>query len=154
MNMKSEDGSAAKTLEVMNGVMEDIANEIGFTAANSLIDWFGGGNLHIPTTAHVNHPIAKVCGLSAMRRLVAMYEGRIGNQRLLWVPMAYEREIARRDRMIAAMFAHGWGTKAIMNITGMSERHVQQVRLKVEQMGLLPLIVRQAGLREQVVSDE
>lgn len=137
-----------ETLEKMNGVMEDIAAEIGYTATNALVDWFGGGNLHIPTAATADHVIAKVIGLSAMRRLVTMYVGRIGNQRLLWVPGGYEREIVRRDRMIAFLFSQGHGTKAIADLTGMSERHVQQVRVRVEQMGLLPLIVRQAGVRE------
>jgi hypothetical protein len=142
------DNKLTEHINRMNGVLEDIGAEVGYTATNALVDWFGGGNLHIPTAASEDHPIAKVIGLSAMKRLVKLYEGCVGNQRMLWVPLGYEREIARRDRMIALLFAQGYGTKAITSVTGMSERHVQQVRVRIENLGLLPLILRQAGLHE------
>ncbi len=132
-----------------NGVLEDIAGEIGYTATNALVDWFGGGNLHIPTAASDEHPIACVIGMAAMRRLVKLYEGRLGNQRLLWLPMGYEREIVRRDRLIAALFSRGVGTQEIMRITHMSERHVQTVRRRLEDVGLMPLILRPLGEPEK-----
>lgn len=138
----------ADNLVKVNGVLEDIAAEIGYTATNALVDWFGGGNLYIPATAYPDHPIAQIIGFSAMRRLVKLYDGRTGNARNLWLNQGYERELARRDRMIASLYALGMGTKQIMNIANMSERHVQQVRTRVESLGLLPLILRGTGLTE------
>lgn len=137
-----------ESLQATNTILEDIAADIGFTATNSLIDWFGGGNLYIPAVATPDHPIAQVIGFSAMRRLVQMFEGRVGNARNLWLNQGYEREQARRDRMIAALYACGKGTKEIMKIANMSERHVQQIRAKIESLGLLPLILRQSGCVE------
>jgi hypothetical protein len=138
----------AETIAKANGVLEDIAAEIGYTATNALVDWFGGGNLYIPATAYPDHAIAQVIGMAAMRRLVKLYEGKTGNARNLWLNQGYERELARRDRMIAALYALGLGTKQIMGIANMSERHVQQVRTRVESLGLLPLILRSAGIQE------
>lgn len=135
-----------EALRATNGILEDVAAEIGYAATNSLVDWFGGGNLYIPTVADPSHPISQVIGFAAMRRLVQYFDGKIGNARNLWLNQGYERETARRDRMIAALYAMGLGTKQIMAIANMSERHVQQVRAKVEDLGLLPLILRQAGI--------
>lgn len=129
----------------LHGVLEDISAEIGYTATNALVDWFGGANLHIPTEADPEHAIAKVIGLPGFKRLVKLYDGYVGNQRLLWVPFGYQRDADRRDRMIAVLFANGYGSKAIADIAQMTERHVQKVRKRVEEQGLLPLILRQAG---------
>lgn len=125
-----------------NGVMEDVAAEIGYTAANALVDWFGGANLRIPELATDEHVIAKVIGMPAMRRLVAMRGDAIGNERIMWVPTGYERELARRDRMIGAMFVEGMTVHHIMGVTNMSKRHVEIVRAKLEEIGMMAVLAR------------
>lgn len=126
-----------------HGVIEDLGAEIGYTATTALVDWFGGGYLFIPREANPSHPIAKVVGEAAFRRLVEMYRGKKDdNERMLWLPLGYQREIDRRDRMIAALYHLGLGSKQIAGIAAMSERHVQAVRKRVEELGLLPLIIR------------
>ena len=127
-----------------NGVMEDVAAEIGYTAANALVDWFGGANLHIPEVASETHLIARVIGMSAMQRLVAMYADAIGDKRLMWVPTGYERELARRDRMIGAMFAEGMSVQHIMGVTNMSKRHVEIVRTKLQEIGMLDALIKRS----------
>jgi hypothetical protein len=125
-----------------NGVMEDVAAEIGYTAANALVDWFGGANLHIPEMASEDHVIAKVIGMPAMVRLVAMQADEIGDKRMVWVPTGYERELARRDRMIGAMFVEGMSVQHIMGVTNMSKRHVEIVRAKLEEIGMMAVLAR------------
>jgi len=127
-----------------NGVMEDVAAEIGYTAANALVDWFGGANLRVPESASADHLIAKVIGLQAMQRLVAMLADEIGDKRIMWVPTGYERELARRDRMIGAMFVEGMSVQQIMAATNMSKRHVEIVRAKLEEIGMLAALARRS----------
>lgn len=133
-------GSMAKK----NGVMEDVAAEIGYTAANALVDWFGGANLHIPEAASEEHVLAKVIGMPAMVRLVAMHADEIGDKRMVWVPTGYERELARRDRMIGAMFVEGMTVQHIMGVTNMSKRHVEIVRAKLDEIGMLSVLARRS----------
>lgn len=124
-----------------HGILEDIGAVIGYTATASLVDWFGGGNLYIPESIAENHPIAQVIGMPAATRLAREWGGET-----LWLPLGYQREQDRRDRMIALLLASGVGSKGVAAVAGMSESHVQKTRAKLESMGLLPLILRQAGL--------
>lgn len=132
----------------LHGIVEDLGAEIGYTATAALVDWFGGGNVRIPLEATPDHAICKVIGEPAFKRLVKWMDGMAltNRDRLLWVPLGYQREQDRRDRMIAVLFELGLGSKAISSIAGMSERHVQGVRVRVEEMGILPLILRKAGI--------
>lgn len=128
----------------LNGVVEDIGAVIGYTACSALVDWFGGGYMRIPNQLDPSHPICKVIGEPAFRRLIADFGGT-----KMWIPLDYQREQDRRDRMIAVMFHLGLGTKQIAAITSMSERHVQLVRQRVEDLGLLPLIIKRAGIAKK-----
>ena len=125
----------------LNGVTEDLDAVIGYTACSTLVDWFGGGYLRIPNSIDTTHPVCKVIGEPAFRRLIAEFGGT-----KLWIPLDYQREQDRRDRMIAVMFYLGLGTKQIATIASMTERHVQLVRKRVEELGLLPLIIKRAGI--------
>jgi hypothetical protein len=125
-----------------NGVVEDISAIIGYTATCALVDWFGGGNVFIPNQIHPEHALAKVLGMPAFVRLFNAYDRKKGNDRILWVPTGYQREIDRRDRMIAALYACGLTTDQISSIACMSKRHVQSVKFRIEELGLMDLIVR------------
>lgn len=127
-----------------HGVLEDISAEIGYTATAALVDWFGGGNLHVPMTADESHPIAKIIGMPAFTRLVKAW----GNE-LLWLPLGYEREKDRRDRMIVVMLAMGVSARQVAKIAGMSLSHVQQTHARVEGLGVMPYLLRRAGLEKE-----
>jgi hypothetical protein len=133
-----------------HGMLEDVAAEIGFTAATTLVDWFGGfGQIAIPMEASEDHPIAHVIGMPAFRRLVKLYEGAGPHERFLWMNSGENREIARRDRLIAVLIAvGGLGSKQIATIIGMSESSVRFSQLRVERLGILPMILKRAGLEK------
>lgn len=123
--------------------MEEIGEAIGYTATNLLVDWFGGNNIRVPLTVESDHPIAQIIGEPAYRRLVKFMDERAltNRDRLLWIPLGYAREVDRRDRMIVALYVLGLPTKEIATIAGMTERHVQTVRVAAEERGLMPLIL-------------
>lgn len=137
-----------------HGMLEDVAAEIGYTAATALVDWFGGfGQIAIPMEAIEDHPIANVIGMPAFRRLVKLYEGAGPHERFLWMNNGENREIARRDRLIACLIAvGGLGSKQIAAITGMSESSVRFSQLRVERLGILPMILKRAGLQNAGVN--
>lgn len=133
-------------MDRLNGIVEDLGSVIGYSATAALVDWFGGGNLYVPLVVEEQHPIAKVIGLPAFSRLVREWPGET-----LWLPLGYQREQDRRDRMIAVMLAMGLGSKQVAAIAGMSERHVQHTRLRLEELGVMPMILRKAGLETRGV---
>lgn len=124
-----------------HGIVEDLGADIGYTATAALVDWFGGGNLCVPAEADESHPICRVIGSPAFKRLVGGYGGTV-----VWIPLGYQREMDRRDRLIALLLAQGNGSKTVAAVAGMSEKHVQQIRARLEEMGLMPLILRKAGM--------
>lgn len=128
-------------LERLNGIVEDLGAVLGYSATAALVDWFGGGNLYVPQTADPGHAICKIIGLQAFARLVKEWGGEE-----VWLPLGYQREQDRRDRMIAVLLEMGLGSKQVASIAGMSERHVQHIRFRLEEMGVLPMIFARAGL--------
>ena len=127
-----------------HSILEDIGGDIGYTATAALVDWFGGANLCVPSVADENHPIGKVIGMPAFTLFVKHYGGET-----VWLPLGYQREMDRRDRMIGALIASGVGTKQIAALASMSESHVAHVRMRLESQGLIPLILRRAGLADE-----
>ncbi|WP_042886310.1 hypothetical protein [Cupriavidus necator] len=123
-----------------NGVLEDVSAEIGYTATSLLVAWFGGANVYIPATADKSHPVARLIGHAAFRRLVAAY-----GSETLWIPGGHLEAMDRRDRLIAERLAHGAGTREIAAEFGITERRVQQLRTHVESKGLIPMILRARG---------
>lgn len=117
--------------------------------------------MFIPNQIDRSHALCKVLGVSAFVRLFNHYDGKKGNERILWVPTGYQREIDRRDRMIAGLYSCGLTTSQIASIACMSKRHVQSVKHRIEQLGLMDLVVRNrenkrvvktVGVRSGVVS--
>lgn len=133
-----------------HGMMEDVAAVIGFTAATTLVDWFGGfGQLYIPAEAGEDHPIGRVIGMPAFKQLVKLFEGVKQDERFLWFNNGDNRETARRDRLIACLMAvGGLGSRQIATITGMAESSVRFSQLRVERLGILPMLLRRAGLEK------
>lgn len=123
-------------LDKPNGVLEDIAAVIGYTATTALIDWFGGQSLWIPAAVSEDHVIAKVIGDIPFKHLVRSY-----GKRTLNLPLDYRREVSRRNRMIGAMVLKGFKTREIAQIALMTERQVFYVRVALEEAGLLPHII-------------
>lgn len=125
--------------EKPHGILEDIGAEIGYTATCALVDWFGGRSLYIPEKADDSHDIARVVGVRAFARLVAAWGGET-----ICLPLDYQREIVRRDRMICALIHQGLGTREVARVAMITERQVQHIRRRLEDDGLLPLILKDA----------
>lgn len=124
----------------LHGVLEDIGAEIGYTATCSLVDWFGGRTLYIPESFDDSHDIARVIGARAFARLVRMADSFDG--RLICLPIDFQRELLRRDRLICALIARGAGTKEVAKVAIITERQVQNIRRRLEADGLLPLVLK------------
>jgi hypothetical protein len=131
------------------GLLEELANEIGYTATNSLVDWFGGARLFIPEVIHETHPIAQIIGMPAAAHLVKWMDrhealgtfqtGDKGSVRRVWIGMNIQRENDRRDRMIVGMLKEGWGRVEVGRISGMAQTHVYKLQKRAEKMGMLPM---------------
>ena len=124
----------------LNTALEDIGSAIGYSATNRLVDWFGGTYLYVPDHADAEHQIAKVIGLPAMVHL-CKYFGRT----VLSLPVDYQREVTRRNRMICSMLQHGLGENEISRMTFISGSMVRKIRLQLEGDGLLPMILTGKG---------
>lgn len=119
-----------------NSMLEDMAAEIGYSATNALVDWFGGSTLYIPGQATEDHTICHIIGLPCFKRLVAMY-----GSTTITVPMDIHRDRARMKRLIGALFMKGTGAKEIAAVAYLTERQVHYVRRELEEAKLLPLII-------------
>lgn len=131
-------------MEIRNTLLEDLGAIIGFHATLRIVAWFAGANLYIPAEASEQHAIAQLIGVPAMRRLVDEF----GNEHL-WIPENHGVEIEERNKLIRDELAAGRGTKEIAAKTGLHERRVQQLRRKLEAMGLLPLILTEKPAKNQ-----
>jgi hypothetical protein len=123
----------------LNGVMEDLGAELGYTAASTLAAWFAGICLYVPAKAEEKHPIAKVIGFSAYKRLVAEYGGEN-----ICLPDGWREVTDRRDREIALLLARGHTTEQVAKITGLTRRRIQQIRTHLEDTGIVALLVNEA----------
>ena len=121
----------------VNTMLDDIAAEIGFTATMTLVAWYGGMHLYVPEKISEQHAIARAVGLRHAERLAAAHGGG-----MLFVPGAVSFDRARRDRMVADGVRRGMGTKQLASLTGLTERRVQQIRQRLEDEGLLPLVLK------------
>lgn len=120
----------------MNRLIEDIAAEVGFTAACKLIEWFGNRTIRIPKEPSRDHPIAVVIGTSALARLCAIW----GDENI-YIQSPTRMDLEQRAQLIAALLARGVSEKTVAEIVGLTKRRVQQMRRSLEQRGLLPLIL-------------
>lgn len=121
----------------LNGILEDISAEVGFTAATTLAAWYAGSNLYVPAKVDADHHLVKLIGQSAANRLVLAF-----GSETLWLPEGRPDETARRDRLIAQSIKEGKGAKTISEMTGLTQRHVNRIRAGLEARGLLPLILK------------
>lgn len=123
-------------MDRLNSMLDDICQSIGFTATAAISDWFGGDYLSVPEEAQDEHPIAKIIGIPAYRRLVSEFGGN-----RIWIPEGTIRQRDRRNREIATLVSQGKGSKEISATTGLTERRVQQIRRELEAQGILPFIL-------------
>jgi hypothetical protein len=115
-----------------NSNEEEIAEKIGFTATCTLIAWYGGRKVWIPQVAKAEDEMARILGLPSYKALVAEY----GSNHLV-VPTDTFRDTARRDRVIYNLLRIGYGTRDIGAMVGLTQRAIQALRVRFEEIGLL-----------------
>lgn len=120
-----------------NGVLEDISAEIGYTATTRLVVWFCGEWLFVPQSPAPDHIIARVIGDRPFVRLCQAY----GGQRL-FIPFEEHIETVKTEKRVATMVRNGMGTRDIAQALTFSERYVQQIRRRLEDNGVLPLVLK------------
>lgn len=118
----------------MNGILEDIGAELGYTATAALVAWFGGSSIYVPAKVSEVHPICRAIGLPAYRRLCAAFGSETIN-----LPDGKKDADDRRDRQIAGYLAQGIAPGNIGALLGLSERRVAQIRTRLLADGFLPL---------------
>jgi hypothetical protein len=117
-----------------NTTLDDICAEIGYSATNIIVAWFGGDYVRVPESVSPENPISRAIGMSAMKRFVVAW----GGQRL-WIPAAHQFSVEQRDRVIVDLLVSGMSHSEIGRQIGLSERRVQQLRVRLEKDGMLLL---------------
>jgi Mor family transcriptional regulator len=111
------DESAADASDSLYG---QVAQLIGWAAADKLIEHFGGRRLYIPRTASRRNQIRRSIGA----RLAAAMAREFGSERIL-IPATCDR--ARRRARIFAMRANGISVSRIARELHCTERYVYKV---------------------------
>ncbi len=116
-----------------NSTLDDIAAEIGLTAALRLSAWFGDENkCYVPVNVEEGQLLVKLIGMSAARKLTAAFPGD-----LLAIPRLRQYEDDLRNRQIGQMLTKGFTTNQIAVWFRMSERRAQQICQDLEMAGLI-----------------
>lgn len=127
-------------MQKKNSTADDISAVIGFTATMAICTYFGDRSLYVPLVATKEHPVALLIGFAAWQRMVNDFPGEH-----LAIPTTSKHEQFVTERTIAEMIAKGVGSNEIAKKTGLSYRRVQQIRVRIEASGLLPLILKSSA---------
>lgn len=120
-----------------NGIADDLAAVIGFTATLRLCAWYGdlNANLYVPAKAKPGHEIERLIGMAAFTRLCEEW----GNETLS-IPRLQGYEEDCRNRLLRDLLLKGLSPREINRTLFIGERRVQQLRVHLEEAGMLPLV--------------
>lgn len=122
-----------------NTLLDDISAAIGYTATTRLSVWFGGRCIYVPQNADPDHTLGRVLGEPAFRRLAAAF----GGERI-FVPKDSARQNAvQNQQAVFHALTRGEDAKHIATTLGISTTQVSNIRRELEEMGVLPLILRE-----------
>lgn len=121
-----------------HGVIEDVGGEIGYTATTTLVTWFGGSGLYVPTIVDETHLLARLIGLPAFRRLVAAFPSES-----IRIPKPVN-QADDRARRVARMLIAGRTEREIAEEIGISVRRVEQIRKRLVDEGILAALAQSA----------
>lgn len=109
---------------IKNSTLDDLAVVVGFSATVRLAAHYGGRDIYVPSHVSEMHPIAKLIGVSALRRLCAEFDA---GERIA-VPTLNFAEIELRNKEILDMIRDGKTVVEIVGKTGLTKRRVEQLR--------------------------
>lgn len=113
----------ARPLESLPASLQDIAEIVGFRAALKIVEQWGGIRLWVPDRVTAEHPLARVIGLAAARKLCASW----CRSTEIPIPRAARRLIALRNARICADFAAGVSAPRLARREGLTERMVRYI---------------------------
>lgn len=113
-------------------LLDDLAPVIGFTATCALAAWYGGRMLYVPSRYYPTHPLARLIGPSALRRLVE----ELGSEALK-IPTAAGVEQMRRERRACEMYAEGQSAADVAAELLVTVRRAEQMRVELLERGWL-----------------
>jgi hypothetical protein len=119
-------------MSLRNTTLDDLAAVVGFTATLRISAWYANTNLWVPQKLDAEHPLAKLIGESAAKRLSQEWGGSF-----LSVPRLKNYEDDERRRIIARMLESGISTNEIAAFVRLGERRVQMICRELEVEGLL-----------------
>lgn len=115
-----------KKLTRRSDTMDAICEVVGFSATISLIRWFGGGNVVVPSVKNTNCMLRAIIGRQSLNRMVDAFGGS-----MLWIPidpMAKYKASDARARDIAKLARAGLSRKEIAESLGVKPYLVSRVR--------------------------
>jgi hypothetical protein len=121
----------------INGIMEDIAREIGFEAAIRLVGLHGGRTLYVPQVAKPDHHLALLLGEKPFVAFVQMYGGET-----LTVPRVETIDRMRRLRRVTKMVREQcYSRRKIALIERLSEKHIDNLLRQAEELKVMPMVL-------------
>lgn len=102
--------------------LRELVDVIGITAAQKLVNEFGGLRLTVPVKMPEQHPLAQLLGLESARKLSHHYA-----QERLDVPKALSAIQAARNHQMRIDHARGVSTRQLAQREGLTERRVWEI---------------------------
>lgn len=138
-------------MEHKNSVLDDISSAIGYTATTVICAWFGGKELYVPKEYSPEHPISRLIGESATKRLIRDFEGQY-----VFVPKnaIYYRSL--RHRNVHELVRCNVPVDRICSVLNLSPTQVRNIRGELGELGLVPFdeISSTPPVSEASVDDE
>jgi hypothetical protein len=134
--------------------LDDIARAAGYRAARVIALHYAGRRVHVPVAVRPDHPLSTLIGRDALVGMVREF----GGCRLL-IPHQAEEERYTRDWQIATLLASGSTCDQIAAVTGLAQRRVEQIRVRLARDGWLSFegappgrgAGRRVGLRPEIL---
>ncbi len=116
-------------------LLDDLSPVIGFSATCALAAWWGGRTLYVPARYSPGHPLARVIGPSALRRLVEEF----GSEPLS-IPLDAGVSQYQRERRACEMYAAGSSPDDVAKALNLTVRRAQQLRTELAERGWLEFV--------------
>lgn len=123
-------------MDCKNTALDDIAGVIGYTPTTILASMFGGRIVYVPRQLQDGHYLSKLLGEKSFARLVREFGGQD-----LFIPTSAVHTRFSRWRVVREMILQGKGIRDICDATGLTPKHVHNIRRSLEELTLLPVIL-------------
>lgn len=111
------------TLDLLPGVLREIADLIGLPATLILVEAYGGVRLYVPYKVPADHPLALLIGLSAAEKLAEVF----GGSEHFDIPRAVAIARQARNRKLREDRTTGMSHRNLAQQYGMTERQVRNI---------------------------